>query len=212
MSEIALFLCDKTGIMAEEWLRAGVECWLVDIQHPPGITRDGLRVTVGADVRTWQPPLRRYRFAFAFPPCTHLSVSGARWFKTKGLRALSEAIDIFGRCVEICEWTEAAYGIENPVSTISSYYRHPDHTFQPWQYGDLWTKKTCLWTGGGFVMPVPIHNEPPPGVTNKIWKMPPSVERANLRSETPRGFARAVYRANVNHPHPCTPDMKATAT
>jgi hypothetical protein len=61
----------------------------------------------------------------------------------------------------------------------------------------LWQKKTYLWTGGGFVMPEPMHVEEPEGVTQKIWLMPPSPERSNLRSETPRGFARAVFEANA---------------
>ena len=83
--KIALFLCCRTRNMADPWLEAGHECWLVDTQHPLGEHRDGLLVTVGADIRTWLPPRREYVFVAAFPPCTNQSVSGARWFKEKGL-------------------------------------------------------------------------------------------------------------------------------
>lgn len=197
MNRLALFLCDESGIMARPWLEAGYDCMTVDLQHPPGVSRDGNLYRVGADVLTWLPPRRDYACCFAFPPCTDLSVSGARWFKAKGLRALSHAVDVFGRCVEICEWTEARWFCENPVSVISTHYRKPDYTFHPWQYGDLYTKKTCLWTGGGFVMPPPVHDTPPPGTTAKIHLMPPSEERARLRSLTPEGFASAVYQANT---------------
>ena len=91
--------------------------------------------------------------------------------------------------------------LENPVSTISSYWRKPDHTFHPWEFtsfeaADNYTKKTCLWTGGGFAMPQPspaLMNAKP---DDRIHKSPPSDERADFRSATPMGFARAVFEAN----------------
>jgi hypothetical protein len=88
-----------------------------------------------------------------------MAVSGARWFAGKGLGKLADSIRLFERAAFWCEWFGAPYLIENPVSTISSYWRKPDYTFHPWQFtafelGDNYTKKTCLWTGGGFVMPI----------------------------------------------------------
>src|SRR5688500_3892150 len=103
---IVLSLCDRTCRAVAPWLAAGVECWCVDLQHPPGLTREGLLVKVGADVTEWLPPRRDYLFAMGFPPCTDLSVSGARWFRKKGLRALSHAIDVFGAVVDRLEWCE----------------------------------------------------------------------------------------------------------
>lgn len=198
MTRIVLSLCDLSGVMVQPWLDTGHECWLVDIQHPPGLHRDGLLVRVGADLLTWLPPRVEYTFCAAFPPCTHLAVSGARWFAGKGLTALAAGVGLVARCAEICEWTGAAWLLENPVSTLSTYWRKPDHTFDPCDYGDGWTKKTCLWTGGGFVMPpkrrVPVTD---PG---KIHRMAPGPDRANLRSLTPPGFARAVYEANGTVP------------
>lgn len=169
MRNVAIFLFDYTGTMAKPWLDAGYECWIVDIQHPVayetgGITKceDGL-TKVHADLsRPWLSPIDRERIAFvaAWPPCDHLAVSGARWFKGKGLRRLESSIAMFATAAEFCEWSKAPYLIENPVSNISSHWRKCDYTFNPCDYtgysaDDNYTKKTCLWTGGGFVMPPP---------------------------------------------------------
>lgn len=190
----ALFLFNLTDTMAKPWADAGVTCWCVDLQHPKGEHHEGNIVRVGADIHRWTPPLRRYVFGFAFPPCTDVAVSGARWFKGKGLYALADSIALFARTAEIMEALDAPYGIENPVSTISSYWRKPDYTFHPNDYGDPYLKKTCLWTGGGFVMPP--KNPVAATLGSKMHLLPPSSERANLRSETPPGFALAVKEAN----------------
>jgi len=152
----ALFLFNVTDTMAQPWADAGITCWCVDLQHPKGERREGNIIRVGADVLRYTPPMRRYVFGFAFPPCTDLAVSGARWFAGKGLYALADAITLFARAAEVMEALDAPYGIENPVSTISSYWRKPDYSFDPCDYagypggeGDTYTKKTCLWTGGG---------------------------------------------------------------
>jgi hypothetical protein len=110
---------------------------------------------------------------------------------------LADSLALFNASRMAGAWSGAPYMIEHPVTVLSSYIGKPDYTFQPWEYGDLWTKKTCLWTGNGFVMPKPIHATEPAGVTERIWLMPPSDERANMRSETPAGFAKAVFEANV---------------
>lgn len=198
---IVLSLFDYTGTMVQPWAEAGHECVIVDIQHPAGAERVGNVTRVGADALRYLPPRGDYAAVFAFPPCTHLAVSGARWFKGKGLHALAESIELFARAAEIAEWSGAPYLIENPVSTISSYWRKPDHAFDPCDYagyeggaGDLYTKRTCLWTGGGFVMPQKRRLEPTQG--SRMHLLPPSEERANLRSATPAGFARAVFEAN----------------
>jgi hypothetical protein len=182
--------------MVEPWLEAGHECWIVDIQHEPGEHREGNLVRVGADILTWLPPRRDYVITFAFPPCTNLSVSGARWFHDKGLAGLAQGIALVERCALICQWTEAPWMLENPVSVLSSYWREPDYLFQPWQYGDPVSKKTCLWTGNGFVMPTPSVAVRPANVEEKVWRMAPSPDRGDKRSETPPGFALAVYGAN----------------
>ena len=203
MPPFAVFLFDRTGNMAAPWAEAGVESYCVDLQHPPGRRGVGSVIFVGADARHWTPPRRdKPAFVACFPPCTDLAVSGARWFPEKGLRRLAEAIELFAVATEFCEWAECPFMIENPVSTISSYWRKPDYKFHPWEYAsylaqpeeDNSTKLTCLWTGGGFVMP---PKKPALGAhRHDVWNMPPSDQRPNLRSATPRGFARAVFESN----------------
>jgi len=191
--------------MVKPWLKAGYECWIVDLQHKPGIHRDGNLVRVGADLLTWEPPILPWDIVFAFPPCTDLAVSGARHFKRKGLPAVIHALQIVNRCVEIADESGAPWMLENPVSVISTHWRKPDYSFDPYQYAgylddpstDTYTKKTCLWTGGGFVMPPvrPVNISHAPG-RSPIHLAPPSAERANIRSVTPMGFAIAVFEAN----------------
>ena len=194
--EIAVFLCDKTGNMARPWDEAGYECYCVDVQH--SIRKEkvvGNTHFVWGDVRSWIPPRgKRIVFMAAFSPCTHLAVSDARDFKTKGIPMLCDGLGLFGHCIQLCEWSCAPYCAENPTGVISTHFRKPDFTFDPCDYGDPYTKKTCLWTGGGFVMPpkTPVA----PSLGSMMHKMPPSKDRANQRSATPSGFAKAVFAAN----------------
>lgn len=206
MKGVVVSLFDKTGNAVAPWRDAGYKCIIVDIQHPPGEHRreDGV-FTYGCDLRAGVPkhiPREGVAFAFAFPPCDHLAVSGARWFKGKGLRALALSVDLFASAAEYCEETGAPYQIENPVSTISTYWRKPDYVFHPHQYtryepADNYTKTTCVWVGGGFVMPPPATDNTLGKPDDRIHKMPPSADRADLRSATPMGYARAVFAHNA---------------
>ena len=191
---IVISCFDYSTNFVKPWAESGHTCYCVDIQHPKGETRNGNIIKIGIDINNWLPPKSDIAFAAFFPPCTHLAVSGARWFKEKGLTALHEAIGCFAVAQRLAEWIGASYFIENPVSTISTYWRKPDYTFDPCDYGDPYTKKTCLWTGGGFVMPPKNRVEPTEG--SKMHLMPPGEDRANKRSETPMGFARAVFESN----------------
>lgn len=203
--DVCIFLCSKTNIMAKPWAEAGYQCYCVDVQH--SIRRDraeqvgqsgGTIHYVWGDVRSWLPPIdpARIAFMFAFPPCTHLSLSGARDYRKKAGWCLADALQIFDSCMLACRYSGAPFGVENPKSRLSTHRRAPDHKFQPWNYGDLWLKETWLWTGNGFKMPPFLHASQPDGVTAKIWLASPSDDRADIRSETPPGFARAVYEAN----------------
>lgn len=185
---------DKSTVMAKPWAKAGYLCYCVDLQHPKGETKDENIIRVGADMRHWVPPRGHIAFAAFFPPCTDLAVSGARWFRDKGLHKLSESIDLFARCIDIADTLDCPWLIENPVSTISSYWRKPDYMFHPWHYGDPYAKKTCLWVGKGFVMPEKNPVFPLEG--SKMHRLPPSSDRADQRSLTPSGFAQAVFEAN----------------
>ena len=188
--------------MVKPWAEAGYTCYCIDLQHPEGETIDGNIIYVGTDIRRWLPPYgKRIAFQSYFPPCTDLAVSGARWFKEKGLPRLVDALDLFCAAIRLAEWSDAPFIIENPVSTVSSYWRKPDHMFNPNEYAgyeggaeDLYTKKTCLWSGNGFVMPDP--KPLPPTMGSMMHRLPPGEDRANQRSATPMGFASAVFEAN----------------
>ncbi len=146
---------------------------------------------------------------FAFPDCTELAVSGAK-HRHSGLQSVDNAKMVEGIALE--------YGIpwmiENPVGKMSTHWRHPDYYFHPYEYGgymhgceesfhpkmpeyDGYTKKTCIWAGGGFVMP---DKKPGPINIGMFWGWRwlggNSPRTKQLRSLTPRGFARAVFLAN----------------
>lgn len=199
MNVISLF--DKTGNAVRPWAENGYDCFCYDIQHKE-VTKNGNITFVPWDALSAQPiDVSNTAAVFAFPPCTHLAVSGARWFKGKGLRALAQSIEMFAVAADICEASGAPYLIENPVSTISTYWRKPDFNFHPWHYtafepDDNYTKQTCLWTGGGFVMPERNVLDGLDKPDNRIHTAPPSDDRADFRSATPMGFARAVFEAN----------------
>lgn len=199
MRPTALFLCNRTRHMGDPWLAAGFGVVTVDRQEAD-IDQPG-RTHIICDVRRYEP-IPAPCFVAAFPPCTHVAVSGSKHFKAKGLDKLIEALETLNACRKICEAAGCPYMIENPVSVFSSYWREPDHYFHPWQFtrfalGDHYTKKTCLWTGGGFVMPDPCPDASLSGNApdDRIHKATPSEDRGDIRSETPKGFARAVFMA-----------------
>lgn len=119
------------------------------------------------------------------PPCTHLAVSGARWFKDKK-ELQEEALEFVWKLMHVpIEKT----CIENPVSVISSRTRKPDQIIQPWQFGHGETKTTCLWLKG--LQPLePTHIVD--GRENRIHTMPPSEDRWKERSRTYAGIAQAM--------------------
>ena len=132
----------------------------------------------------------------AFPPCTHLAVSGARYFKAKQADGRQqEAIDFFmlfanADCEKII--------IENPVGIMSSKYRKPDQIIQPWQFGHPESKATCLWLKGVEpLVPTNVLTKPANGIWNNQTpsgqnKLGPSPERAKIRSKTYSGIADAM--------------------
>ena len=121
----------------------------------------------------------------AHPPCTHLAVSGARWFKDKlpEQRAALEFVRL------LMNAPIPMIAIENPISVISSKIRKPDQIIQPWQFGHGETKSTCLWLKGlPLLKPTDIVN----GREPKIHHMSPGPERSKNRSRTYIGIAKAM--------------------
>jgi hypothetical protein len=121
----------------------------------------------------------------AHPPCTHLAVSGARWFKDKQ----QEQADALAFVRLLMGAPVSRIAIENPVSIISSRIRKPDQIIQPWQFGHGETKATCLW----------LKNLPPLTPTNivdgreaRVHRMAPSPTRWKERSKTYAGIAQAM--------------------
>lgn len=202
-------LCELTGNMARPWLDMGYTAILIDPQHPKGIrtSADGMTMTIGAkidspdawDILRMQCWHASTAFMAAFPPCTDLAISGAAHFQSKAQRDagyLAKAMETVHQCVTIGELLGCPYLVENPVSTIASLWREPNHYFDPCDYTayaieDNYTKRTGLWTGGGFVMPTPRVLDGLPDPIDRTSRINGG-NRANLRSATPKGFARAV--------------------
>ena len=121
----------------------------------------------------------------AHPPCTHLAVSGARWFKEKQ-KEQTEALDFVRVLLNAPIYRIA---LENPVSVISSRIRKPDQVIQPWQFGHGETKATCLWLKNlPLLQPTNIVE----GREARIHRMPPSPDRWKERSKTYAGIAAAM--------------------
>lgn len=123
----------------------------------------------------------------AFPPCTDLAVSGARWFKEKQADGRQQAsIDLFMATINA---PIDKIAVENPIGIMSSKYRKPDQIIQPWQFGHGETKATCLWLKN---LPKLEPTKIVEGREQRIWKLPPTADRAKLRSKTYSGIAEAM--------------------
>ena len=149
----------------------------------------------------------KWDLIIAFPPCTYLTVTGNRWFNVNryGEKAIQrhkdrkDAIDFFMAFANAdCE----KIAIENPVGIMSSEWRKPNQIINPWQFGDAFEKKTCLWLKGlPELKPTNIVEIPPrkrfdsgksmPSWYAEAWHLPKE-ERAKLRSKTFPGIARAM--------------------
>ncbi len=140
-------------------------------------TMDGQKHTIPGD---WDMIL-------AFPPCTHLAASGARYFEQKRRDGRQQAaVEFFMQFVN-ADCPRVA--IENPVGIMSTRYRKPDQIIQPWQFGHGETKATCLWLKGlPLLKPTNIVN----GREARVWRMPPGPDRARQRSKTYPGIAAAM--------------------
>jgi len=141
--------------------------------------------------------LKKWDLGIFFPPCTDLANSGARWFKEKQKTGQQrKSIEFFLRLTEtdIKHWC-----IENPIGIMSSWYRKPDQIIQPYMFGDPYTKTTCLWLKGlPLLIPTNLVAKGDRHITKsgrslpKWYNLPPSEERAKLRSKTFPGIASAM--------------------
>jgi site-specific DNA-cytosine methylase len=173
-----LIACEFSGIVRDAFASLGhdvLSCDLLPTEKPGAHYRGDVMDIID---NGWD-------MMIAHPPCTHLAVSGARWFKDKKIEqaaALDFVRQLMAANIErIC--------IENPISIISSKIRKPDQIIHPWMFGHGETKATCLW----------LKNLPPLTPTDivegreaKVHKMPPSADRWKLRSKTYEGIAKAM--------------------
>jgi hypothetical protein len=217
--KIILDLCGGTGSWGRPYKEAGYDYRLITLPEQ--------------DVRYYKPPKRVYGI-LAAPPCTDFSISGARWWPEKDrTKGLLEALSIVDACLRIIEKTKPKFwALENPVGRLVRYMPMKyKYTFQPYDYGDPWTKRTCIWGEHNIPERHPVeikyrHTDGSPSASAIInerfpswtggtpsgqlgvvvhpeylqpdWvhRLPPSPNRAMLRSITPPGFARAFYEAN----------------
>lgn len=175
-----LVACEYSATVRDAFRTRGFDAWSCDLLPTEGDPRWHIRqdAVAVAHVEPWA-------LMIAHPPCTHLAVSGARWFKDKQ-REQAEALDFVRQLLDA---PVPHIALENPVSIISSRIRKPDQIVQPWQFGHGETKATCLW----------LKNLPKLKSTNivegreaRIHRMPPGPDRWKERSRTFQGIADAM--------------------
>ena len=178
-----LVACEFSGIVRDAFRKRGHDAYSADWlpsergqkkYHFEGDVRDVLR---------WEP---EFDLLIAFPPCTHLAVSGARWFKDK-LPQQHNAIE-FARWLINYQYCERV-AVENPIGILSTRVRKPDQIIQPWQFGHGESKATCLWLKN---LPLLVPTNVVDGRVARVHREPPSPERWKNRSRTYQGIADAM--------------------
>jgi len=175
-----LVACEFSGIVRDAFRARGHNAWSCDLLDCDG---DRSYHIVG-DVRPIMA-VASWDMLLAFPPCTDLAVSGARWFKDKQ-DTQPAAIQFFLDCVNS---PAPRVAVENPIGIMSSRYRKPDQIIQPWQFGHGETKATCLWLKG---VPKLIPTDIVEGREARVHRMPPGPDRWKERSRTFTGIAQAM--------------------
>ncbi len=185
MSKV-LIACEESQAVCIEFRKLGIEAYSCDILpcsggHPEWHIQDDIFHVLHGSTSMW------WDMIIAFPPCTDLAVSGARYFKQKQEDGRQQkAISFF---ISLANSNCYKIAIENPIGIMSTHYRKPDQIIQPWMFGHGETKATCLWLKG---LPKLEPTDIVEGREQRIWKMPPSKDRAKLRSKTYPGIARAM--------------------
>lgn len=173
-----LVACEYSGVVRDAFAALGHDAWSCDL-----LPTERLGNHINGDVL--QHLHRGWDLMIAHPPCTHLAVSGARWFKDK-LQEQAAALDFVRRLLDA---PIPRIALENPVSIISSRIRKPDQIIQPWQFGHGETKATCLWLKNlPLLQPTNIVE----GRDARIHRMPPGPDRWKERSRTYQGVANAM--------------------
>lgn len=174
-----LIACEFSGVVRRAFRDRGHEAYSCDLE--PAEDNDARHYR--GDVRDLLGP--GWDLMVAFPPCTHLAVSGARWFADKKAEQ-AEALQ-FVR--DLLDAPIPRIALENPISVISSHIRKPDQIVQPWQFGHGETKATCLWLKG---LPTLKATDVVDGREARVHRMPPGPNRWRERSRTLPGLAAAM--------------------
>jgi hypothetical protein len=176
-----LVACEYSGRVREAFRKLGHDAWSCDLLPPEDMSPYHYQ----CDVRLLLLGDYKWDLMIAHPPCTHLAVSGARWFKDKQ----TEQVEALAFVRALLDAPIPKIALENPVSIISSHIRKPDQVIQPWQYGHGETKATCLWLKN---LPKLTPTNIVEGRENRIHRMPPGKDRWKERSRTFQGIADAM--------------------
>jgi len=179
-----LIACEFSGIVREAFKARGHNAWSCDLL-PSEIPGAHIQNSIENVLKGHTMIDEDWELLIAHPPCTHLAVSGARWFKDK----LSEQADALNFVRLLMNAPIEKICIENPISIISSRIRKPDQIIQPWMFGHGETKKTCLWLKN---LPLLVPTNIVDGREARVHKMPPSPDRWKNRSRTFTGIANAM--------------------
>ena len=179
--------CEYTGAVLEAFLAEGHDAYSADLLPTESVHKD--RHYQGDGRWLLREP---WDLMIAFPPCTHLCVSGARWWKGKEREQIEALWFVFA----LLNAPIPRIAVENPIGKISTAIRKPDQIIQPWMFGHGETKATCLWLEG---LPRLEHTDVVDGRDSRIHRMPPSPERGKNRSRTYPGIAAAMARQWGNY-------------
>ena len=177
-----LVACEFSGIVRDAFRSRGHDAYSCDLLDTES---EDKKYHIKGDILEWCDSNWVWALMIAFPPCTHLAVSGARWFKDKQ-KEQQDAILFF---MELVDSPIERVAIENPIGIMSTRYRKPDQIIQPWQFGHGETKATCLWLKN---LPKLLPTNIVDGREGRVWKEPPSKDRWKKRSRTYQGIADAM--------------------
>jgi hypothetical protein len=177
-----LIACEFSGIVREAFIERGHNAMSVDLLDSE---QSGPNHIVGDILDFLSRTQVKWDLMIAFPPCTHLAVSGARWFSGKQI----EQRKARGFFLDLIHANVPRVAIENPIGIMSTQYRKPDQIIHPWQFGHGETKATCLWLKE---LPRLVPTNVVEGRHARVHREPPSPDRWKNRSRTYTGIAKAM--------------------
>lgn len=202
--KLILSLCDYSGVWSQPYADAGYHVVRVDLGHPAGMDKGSNNVwTLGADITKlqWDAPPHA---VLAAPSCTcFCRPSSQWWFRQDFMGETARDVRLFKACLRLCKLATAWWALENPPGRHTELIPElgpPAWQFQPWEYGDPWSKQTYIWGTArkpepcNVVTPEPTRRTPNGKTQGRIAFMSSTAKRD--REKTPEGFARAFFEAN----------------